>query len=78
MADNERDHLWPATLASTLTGGSAWQHHEDRGHVRFYQPSYTPDAGTYSASVTFTPNDLINYNTVVSNVNVAVAQASPG
>jgi hypothetical protein len=62
-----------ALSASTLSGGVA----SVPGSFAFTTPSTTPNAGTYSASVTFTPNDTVNYSTVVGSVNVAVAKATP-
>jgi hypothetical protein len=49
---------------STLTGGAA----SVSGSFAFTAPSTVPPAGTYSASVTFTPTDLTSYTTVVDNV----------
>ncbi len=62
-----------ALSASTLTGGST----SVGGGFAFTAPSTTPNAGTYSASVAFTPTDTANYNPVVGSVNVAVAKATP-
>ena len=62
-----------ALSASTLTGITA----PATGTFAFTTPSMTPNAGTYSASVTFTPADTNNYNTVTGSVNVAVAKATP-
>jgi hypothetical protein len=62
-----------ALSASNLTGGSA----STAGHFAFSAPDTKPDAGTYSAAVTFTPTDTTNYNTVGGSVNVAVAKATP-
>ncbi|MCG3147259.1 MAG: hypothetical protein PCFJNLEI_00698 [Verrucomicrobiae bacterium] len=59
--------------ASTLSGGSA----SVAGSFTFTTPSTTPVAGTYSAAVTFTPNDTANYTTVAGTVSVAVAKATP-
>jgi hypothetical protein len=47
------------------------------GSFVFTTPSTTPNAGTYIASVTFTPTDTVNYSSVVGSVNVAVAKATP-
>ena len=46
-----------ALSASTLTGGTA----SVTGSFAFTTPSTVPPAGTYSASVTFTPTDLTSY-----------------
>ncbi len=62
------------TLAdSTLSGGAA----SVAGSFAFTTPATAPDAGTYSASVTFTPTDTVNYTTVTGNVNVTVNKATP-
>ncbi len=62
-----------ALSASTLGGGSA----SEGGTFAFTAPTTTPPEGTYAASVTFTPTDTANYNTVTGSVNVAVAKATP-
>ena len=62
-----------ALSASTLSGGSA----SVGGVFAFTTPATTPPVGSYSASVTFTPTDTANYNTVTNSVNVAVAKATP-
>ncbi len=62
-----------ALSASTLSGGSA----SVPGIFSFTSPSTVPSAGTYSASVTFTPTDTTNYNTVARTVNVTVNKATP-
>jgi hypothetical protein len=59
--------------ASTLAGGSA----SVGGAFAFTTPSTTPAVGTYSASVTFTPSDTANYNTVAGTVNVSVGTTTP-
>jgi len=59
--------------ASVLTGGTA----SVAGTFAFNAPATTPNAGIYSAAVTFTPTDTTNYNTVGGNVNVVVAKATP-
>ena len=73
--------IWPtasgitygqALSASALTGGSA----SVSGSFAFTAPSTVPSAGTYSASVTFTPTDTTSYRTVIGSVNVAVAKAN--
>ena len=62
------------TLAdSTLTGGSA----SVPGSFAFTTPSTKPNAGTASQSVTFTPTDTTNYNTVSGSVSVTVNKADP-
>ena len=62
------------TLASsTLTGGSA----SIPGSFAFTSPATVPDAGTAAQSVTFTPADTTNYNTVTGSINVTVAKADP-
>nr|WP_284694772.1 MBG domain-containing protein [Geomonas sp. Red32] len=63
-----------ALSASTLSGGTA----SVDGTFAFTTPSAIPPAaGSYSASITFTPTDTTNYGTVSDSVNVAVAKASP-
>jgi len=58
-----------ALSASTLSGGSA----SVAGSFAFTSPSAFPTAaGTYSASVTFTPTDTTDYNPTSSTVNVTV------
>ncbi len=62
------------TLASsTLSGGTA----SVPGTFAFTDPTIAPNAGTSPQSVTFTPDDTVNYNTVVSTVNVTVNKADP-
>ncbi|MEI6209644.1 MAG: hypothetical protein WCP20_22910, partial [Desulfuromonadales bacterium] len=59
---------------STLTGGVG----SVAGSFAFTTPTTIPTAvGNYSASVTFTPTDATNYNTVSGTVTVAVAKATP-
>jgi VCBS repeat-containing protein len=68
------DITYGQTLAdSTLTGGSA----SVPGGFAFTTPSTAPNAGTAAQSVTFTPTDTANYNTVVGSVNVTVNKADP-
>jgi hypothetical protein len=71
---------WPAasaiiygqTLASSiLSGGSA----SVPGTFAFTTPSTAPGAGTSAQSVTFTPTDTADYNTVLGAVNVTVSKA---
>lgn len=73
---------WPAastitygqTLASsTLSGGSA----SVGGSFVFTTPSTAPGVGSALQSVTFTPSDITDYNTVTGSVNVPVSQATP-
>ena len=62
------------TLASSnLTGGSA----SVAGSFAFTTPTTAPNAGTANQSVTFTPSDNTVYDTVVFNVSVTVAKATP-
>ncbi len=78
---------WPAasaitygqTLASsTLSGGSALNGSTAvAGSFAFTTPGTAPAAGTYAASVTFTPTDTTDYNPVTSTVNVTVNKATP-
>ena len=69
--------VWPTassispgqTLASsTLTGGTA----SVSGAFAWTAPNTAPASGTSSQSVTFTPTDAIDYNTVTGQVNVTV------
>ena len=73
---------WPAasaltygqTLASsTLTGGTA----SVGGTFAWTTPTIVPSGGTPSESVTFTPADMTNYNTVTGSVSVTVSPAVP-
>ena len=58
-----------ALSASTLSGGSA----SVPGTFAFTTPATVPNAGTYSASITFTPTDASTYKTTTSNVSVLVS-----
>ena len=79
--------IWPAasgitygqTLASsTLTGGSALNGATAvTGTFAFTTPTTSPTAGTDSESVTFTPADTADYNSVTGSVNVVVSKATP-
>jgi len=62
-----------ALSASTLTGGSA----SVPGAFTFDAPATIPNAGTYSAAVTYTPTDTANYDPVSGSVAVEVTQATP-
>jgi hypothetical protein len=57
---------------AALTGGSA----SVAGAFAFTAPATVPNAGTYSAGVTFTPDDTANYKTITTNVDVTVTAAS--
>ncbi|MCM0082370.1 hypothetical protein L4X63_12300 [Geomonas sp. Red32] len=60
--------------SSTLTGGSG----SAQGTFAFTTPLVVPPtAGTYSAAITFTPTDTVDYNAVTDSVNVQVAKATP-
>ena len=62
------------TLAnSTLSGGAA----SVAGSFAFTAPATAPNAGTYSASITFTPTDGVNYTTATGSVNVTVNKLTP-
>jgi hypothetical protein len=54
--------------ASTLSGGSA----TPSGSFAFTTPSTAPNAGSALQSVTYTPTDMTNYDTVSSTVSVTV------
>jgi hypothetical protein len=56
---------------STLTGGEA----SVPGSFAFTTPATTPEAGTASQWVIFTPTDATSYNTVGGNANVTVSRA---
>jgi len=61
------------TLAdSDLTGGLA----SVAGTFAWTTPATAPDAGTADQSVTFTPDDAVNYEAVVFNVSVTVDKAN--
>ena len=73
---------WPTASAitygqtlssSTLTGGTA----SVGGSFAWTTPGTTPAAGTPSESVTFTPTNSTDYNTVTGSVNVTVNKATP-
>ena len=74
--------VWPAASgitygqalsASTLSGGTA----STGGSFAFASPGTTPSAGTYYASVIFTPADTASYNSVTDTVAVLVSKAAP-
>jgi hypothetical protein len=61
------------TLASsTLSGGSA----SVGGGFAFTSSSTSPNAGTSLQSVTFTPTDRVDYNTITTSVDVTVNKAT--
>ncbi|MCY1636767.1 hypothetical protein, partial [Marinifilum sp. D737] len=71
---------WPAASTITygqalnesiLTGGTA----NVDGSFAFANPSATPNAGTQSVEIIFTPTDNSNYNTVSGNINIIVDKA---
>ena len=59
--------------SSTLGGGIA----SVPGSFAWTTPSTSPNAGTTSQGVTFTPSDTANYNTVTRSANVTVNKAMP-
>jgi hypothetical protein len=62
------------TLASsTLSGGSA----SVGGSFTWTTPTMVPSGGTPSESVTFTPTDTTDYNTVAGSVTLTVNTAAP-
>ena len=80
---NPSVNAWPAASAirygqslasSTLSGGSA----SVAGAFAWTAPSTVPGAGTNQQSVTFTPTNTTNYNTLVGSVSVTVNKADPG
>jgi hypothetical protein len=58
---------------SALSGGAA----NVAGSFAWAAPATLPNAGSNTASVTFTPTDAANYNTVTTNVVVLVNKATP-
>lgn len=56
---------------SVLSGGSA----NVPGTFAFTNPTVTPNAGIYSASVTFTPQDTVTYTSVMGSILVTVEKA---
>ncbi|MCX5769135.1 MAG: hypothetical protein NTZ09_02500, partial [Candidatus Hydrogenedentes bacterium] len=63
------DITYGDTLASsTLSGGAA----STSGWFAFDAPETEPEPGEYPGSVTFTPSEAMNYNTVPGTVNVHV------
>ncbi|MCX6404201.1 MAG: IPT/TIG domain-containing protein [Actinobacteria bacterium] len=62
-----------ALSTATLSGGSA----SVAGTFAYVSSATTPNAGTYSASVRFTPTDTTNYNAVDFSINVSVAKVTP-
>ena len=59
--------------ASTLTGGTS----SVSGSFSWTTSATAPGAGTPSESVTFTPADTTDYNTVAGSVGVVVNKATP-
>jgi autotransporter-associated beta strand protein len=59
--------------ASSLSGGVA----SVPGSFAFTTPSTAPNVGTALQSVTFTPMDMIDYNTITTNVSVTVIAFPP-
>ena len=57
-----------ALSAATLSGGSA----SVNGTFTFSSPSYLPEAGVSTQSLTFTPTDSSNYNSVTTSITVLV------
>jgi len=65
--------IFGQTLASsTLSGGSP----SVGGTFAWTTPGTAPSAGTASQSVTFTPTDTVNYNTVTGSTSVTVNKAT--
>ena len=59
--------------SSTLSGGAA----STAGSFAFTTPATTPEVGTASQSVTFTPTDSGNYNTASTTASVTVNKVVP-
>jgi hypothetical protein len=74
-APTARAITYGQTLAdSVLDGGSASVNGAQvPGRFAFTMPSTSPNVGTASQSVTFTPFDTTNYNTVTTSVSVTVS-----
>jgi len=68
-----------ALSASALTGGSVTNAAGTTvpGTFAYTSPGTTPNAGTPSEGVTFTPADTNNYNQATASVSVTVNQALP-
>ena len=62
-----------ALASSTLSGGSA----SVAGSFAWTVPATQPDVGAANQSVTFTPTDSGNYNSVNGSVSVTVGKATP-
>ena len=62
-----------ALSSSTLTGGVG----SVPGGFAWTTPGTVPPLGTSSQSVTFTPNNTTDYNTVTISVTVTVGKATP-
>jgi len=60
-------------LSSVLTGGTA----SVLGTFNWTNSGLLPTAGTDLESVTFTPNDTTDYNTVINTVSVTVYKVTP-
>ena len=73
---------WPTAGAITyrpdsgLVGADGWHGFRCR-HVLLDHADDSPAAGTPSESVTFTPSDTTDYNTVTGSVTVTVNKATP-
>ena len=66
--------IYGQTLAaSVLTGGAG----SVAGTFAWTTPTTVPGAGTPSESVTFTPTDTTDYNTVTGTVTLTVSKATP-
>lgn len=57
---------------SSLSGGTA----SVAGTFAFTNPDTTPDIGTFTQGVTFTPTDSTNYNTATTTASVTVNKAT--
>jgi hypothetical protein len=62
------------TLASSILSGGA---STPAGTFAFTTPTTAPPVGMAAQSVTFTPNDTTDYDTVVGSANVTVTKATP-
>lgn len=69
-----------ALSGSSLSGGAATNAANNAsvaGSFAFTSPATTPNAGTASQSVTFTPTDTANYNSATTTTSVTVNKRTP-
>ena len=73
VADSRRHHLRPDSVLVDLTGGTA----SVAGTFSWTTPATVPARVRTSESVTFTPTNTADYNTVTGTVTVTVNKATP-